>query len=121
MDTQKIEQVINLMAETGLFFAKADGQYNVQEKNFIENFLAKLGNFGDVNEVRDNIEAYLTKSLSLDQVVADTKALVSGFNDVEKAGILASLAGFIESVINSANAAAAPEQANFEAWKKALL
>lgn len=121
MDTQKIEQVINLLAETGLFFAKADGRYDAREKNFIENFLAKLGKYGDVNEVKDNIEAYMTKTLDLNRIVADTKALVAGFNDVERAGILASLAGFIESVINSDNAASAPEQANFEAWKKALL
>ena len=121
MDTRKIEQVINLMAETGLFFAKADGEYSIKEKSFIESFLTKLGNYGDVNEVKDNIEAYLSKSIALDQIIADTKALLAGFNDVEKAGILASLAGFIENGIKSDNAATAPEVANFEAWKKALL
>ena len=46
MNTKPIEKVIWLVAKTGLFFAHADGRYDVREKNFIEGFIDKLAAIG---------------------------------------------------------------------------
>jgi len=113
-------KVIGLMAETGLFFAKADGQYDNAEKDFIENFLKNLGQYGDVSEVKETVEGALGKTFTLDKIVADTQDLVKGFNDTEKAAILATIGGFIAKLIASDGVEHPAEKANFDAWKKAL-
>jgi len=121
MDTKAIGQVIDLMAETGLFFAKADGAYDVKEHKFIEGFISKLSDFGSVDEVKESIEEALNKNITLDMVVADTKALLEGFNLDEKKAITATLAAFIEQVIVSDGVKRETEAKNFEAWEKAII
>lgn len=109
------------MAKTGLFFAKADGNYDVKEKEFIEKFLTKLSKYGEVDDIKAKLEGYLDADITLDEVIADTKDLVDGFNKVEKAAILASVAGFIERVIRADGEKSEVETENFKAWKDALL
>jgi len=121
MDTQKVANVIDLMAKTGLFFAKADGSYDVKEQQFIEKFLGKLSKYGEVGDLKDKLEGYLKASLTLEEIVADTNNLVDGFNKVEKAAILASIAGFIERVIKADGVKSEVEKENYKAWKEAVL
>jgi len=120
MDTSAVSKVINLMAETGLFFAQADGKYDDREKSYIENFLNNLSAYGDVSEVKETVEGALAKKFTLDGIVADTKDLISGFNDTEKAAIVATLGGFIANLIKADGVEAKAETENFEAWKRAL-
>ena len=56
----KIVSVIKLMAQTGLFFANVDGQYDSKEKEFIENFVASIEQVGDLEP---ELKADVTGSL----------------------------------------------------------
>ena len=77
MGTETISKVIMLAAKTGLFFAKADGNYDVSEKQFIESFLDKLSAFGPIDEVKASLEALLQRNLTLEEIENDTDSLIS--------------------------------------------
>ncbi len=121
MDTKKIADVIDLMAKTGLFFAKADGQYEGGEKKFIEKFLGRLAEYGDVADLQSKLEGYLNESFTIEQIVEETNALVSDFNKVEKAAILAAISSFIQKVIKSDGEQESAEVAAYAVWKNAVL
>ena len=121
MDTKKIADVIDLMAKTGLFFAKADGQYEGGEKKFIEKFLGRLAEYGDVADLQPKLEGYLNESFTIEQIVDETNALVSDFNKVEKAAILAAISSFIQKVIKSDGEQESAEVAAYAVWKNAVL
>ena len=101
MDTKPIEKVIWLVAKTGLFFAHADGKYDTREKKFIEGFLDKLAAIGSVDEVRAEIEGSLNKNYKLEDIVSETKDLLSYFTPVEQEVIKITLCQFVTNVINA--------------------
>ncbi len=121
MDTEKIGKVIDLMAKTGLFFAKADGQYESGEAKFIEKFLGRLAQYGSVDDIKGKLEGYLEEEFTLDEIVKETNELVEGFNKVEKAAVLASIAGFIQKVISADGDKETEEVACFAAWKNQVM
>lgn len=121
MDTKKIAEVIDLMAKAGLFFANVDGQYEGGEKKFIEKYLGKLAEFGDVDDLKGKLEGYLNETFTLEQIIDETKELVKDFSKVEKAAILASIATFIQKVIKSDGDKESAEVAAYAAWKNAVL
>ena len=121
MDTKKIADVIDLMAKTGLFFAKADGQYEGGEKKFIEKFLGRLAEYGDVSDLQGKLEGYLDETFTIEQIIEDTNTLVADFNKVEKAAILASISSFIQKVIKSDGEQESAEVAAYAVWKNAVL
>ena len=121
MDTKKIADVIDLMAKTGLFFAKADGQYEGGEKKFIEKFLGRFAEYGDVSDLQPKLEGYLGETFTIEQIVEETNALVSDFNKVEKAAILAALSSFIQKVIKSDGEQESAEVAAYAVWKNSVL
>ena len=108
------------MAKTGLFFAKADGSYSAEEKNFIEAFIDQLNQVGPADEVKDALEEALNVSYSLETIVAHTKDTIDGLNEDEKTAVLATLASFIQNVIAIDGKTTGAEVEAFEAWKKAL-
>jgi len=115
-----IGKVITLAAKTGLFFAKADGHYDVREQEFIESYIAKLEAFGPVDEIRGSIEGMLNLTPTLDEVVSDTKALLDDFSGFEQALIRATLISFVKKVIACDGDKCEAEMKNFEAWKDAI-
>ena len=120
MDTKPIEKVIWLVAKTGLFFAHADGRYDVREKNFIEGFIDKLAAIGPVDDVKAELESSLQKQYKLEDIVNDTKDLLSGFNPAEQSVIKSTLSQFVTNVINADCVENKAESILFEEWKKAL-
>ena len=120
MDTKPIEKVIWLVAKTGLFFAHADGKYDVREKNFIEGFIDKLAAIGSVEDVKAELESSLQKHYKLEDIVNDTKDLLSGFNPAEQSVIKLTLSQFVTNVINADCVENKAESILFEEWKKAL-
>jgi hypothetical protein len=115
-----IGKSITLAAKTGLFFAKADGNYNVREKEFIEGYIAKLEAFGPVDEVKGSLVNLLEMNPTLDEVISETNAFLAEFNGFEREMIKATLTGFIQKVIECDGEQCAAETANFEEWKKAI-
>ena len=120
MGTEAISKVIMLAAKTGLFFAKADGNYNVADKQFIESFIDKLAAIGPVDEVKDSLEGLLQRPLTLDEIEADTDSLLNEFNGLERMLVRATLTQFVQRVIAADGQKHEKEAELFEAWQKAI-
>ena len=120
MDTAVIGKMIDLVVETGLFFAHADGKYSSEEKSFIDMFINQLSQVGSVDEIKDSIEDALNVTYSLETIVADTKEVVAGLNDNEKAAVLATMAGFIQNIIEADGKVSGPEVEAFAKWRASL-
>lgn len=120
MGTEAISKVIMLAAKTGLFFAKADGQYDVAEKQFIESFIDKLAAIGPVDEVKESLEGLLQRNITLEEIDADTDSLLAEFSGLEKMLVRATLTQFVQRVIQADGQKHEKEEALFEAWKAAI-
>lgn len=120
METKAIQKIITLVAKTGLFFANADGKYDVKERSFIDGFLNKLSQIGSVDEIKDELADCLNKTYTLESIVADTKDLLDDFNPTEQAAIKQTLALFVDQVIDADSMERPIEKQNFDAWKKAI-
>ena len=120
MGTEAISKVIMLAAKTGLFFAKADGNYNVAEKQFIESFIDKLAAIGPVDEVKNSLEGLLQRPLTLDEIEADTDSLLDEFIGLERMLVRATLTQFVQRVIAADGQKHEKEAELFEAWQKAI-
>ena len=119
-NTEAISKVIMLAAKTGLFFAKADGKYDVAEKEFIETFIDKLASVGPVDEVKASIEGLLQREITLEEIDKDTDALLAEFNGLERMLVRATLTQFVQRVIAVDGNKDKKEIEYFEAWKKAI-
>lgn len=117
----KIVNVIKLMAQTGLFFANVDGQYDSKEQEFIENFIAGIEQIGELEpELKADVTDSLNHSYELPAIIEATKDLVDGFSEQERAAILGSIQSFIERVINIDGEVHPAEAENFNQWKVAF-
>jgi len=116
-----LANTIKLMAKTGLFFANVDGEYADSEREYIENFVSGIEKVGAIeDELKAEIQDSLKHTYTLDQVVADTKAVIADFNDDEKQNILVSLNGFVDKVINADGKVQDAESKAYAEWKSAL-
>ena len=117
----KIVNVIKLMAQTGLFFANVDGQYDSKEQEFIENFITGIEQIGELEpELKADVTDSLNHSYELPAIIEATKDLVDGFSEQERAAILGSIQSFIERVINIDGEVHPAEAENFNQWKAAF-
>lgn len=122
METKSIEKVIRLLTKAGLFFAKADGAYDQREKDFIQKFTAKLAEAGgDAAEAQRMVNDYYSTSITLDEVIADTKDLLDDFDADDSAAISLMLTGFIEQVINADGVESKPERELYDKWLQAIV
>lgn len=120
MDTKPIEKVIWLVAKTGFFFAHADGKYDVREKKFINGFIEKLTAVGPVDDIKAKLESSIDKNYKLEDIVSETKDLLSHFTPVEQEAIKMTLTQFVTNLINADCVEKKAESALFEQWQKAL-
>ena len=119
---QSIELVVKLMAKTGLFFASVDGEYADSERIFIENYINQLSKVGPVDEVKDMLENALNQHFTLDEIIADTRQLLTYFAQPEdKQAIVMSMASFIEQVILADGVEHPAEKEAFLNWANALV
>ncbi|MBR1550895.1 MAG: hypothetical protein IJ632_01075 [Muribaculaceae bacterium] len=121
-DIKAVEQVIKLMAKTGLFFGCVDGSYDVSERQFIENFTAQLSAVGPIDEVQDMLAHATDVHYTLDEIVAETRQLLNGFDNVaERQMVAMALYQFIDNVVKADGVEHPAEREAFIAWNKALV
>ena len=110
-----------LMAKTGLFFANCDGDFGSREHNFINSFLNGILEVGDIEDgLQTEIKDSLNHAYTLEEIVAETKALVEDFNEDERKAILFLISQFILKVVASDSDVAEAERENFKLWKEAF-
>lgn len=120
MDTKSVEKIVSLVVKTGLFFAAADGKYDVKEKNFIASFIDKLSAIGPVDEVKGMLEDSINHQYLLSDIIDETNELLNDFNERERAAIKVMLLGFVEQVIAADGVQHKVEKQNLEAWWASL-
>ena len=76
---EKLENVVRLMAKTGLFFANCDGQYAQPEKDFIEGFIDK--NVADAT-IDSNANAHYKDICSLTGEKGKSEDKLFAFNKI---------------------------------------
>ena len=119
---QSIELVVKLMAKTGLLFASVDGDYADSERAFIENYINQLSKVGPVDEVKDMLENALNVKFTLDEIIADTRQLLTYFDRPEdKQAIVMSMYNFIQQVITADGVEHPAEKDALLQWATALV
>jgi len=118
---EKIVSVIKLMAKTGLFFANADGIYQKKEKRFIEDFVSGINQIAGIEQdVKQDVLDSLDKKFTLNEVIAETNALVKDFSAEEREAILRCIENFIKKVIDADGHVHPLEAENFRLWRQAV-
>lgn len=118
---QKLADAIRLMAKTGLFFANADGHYSDEEKKYITDFVLNMELIGDVDsELKTQVMDSVNHAYSLDEIVAETQALLSGFRQEEQKAIRQSMEAFVNAIIMADGNRCSAEQENYSKWKEAI-
>jgi len=117
---KSIGKVILLAAKTGLYFANVDGEYDVKEKEFIDNYIQKLSEIGPIDDVKEEIEALVGQTFTLDEVVADTRDLLEDFSGLEKMLIRSTLNQFAKKIIKADGEQAPVEKTAYAMWKEAI-
>ena len=103
-----------------MFFASVDGVYSTRENKFIADFIGKLAEFGPTDEIDAYLNGLLQKAYTLDEVVAETKDLVTEFNPTEKTVILYMLKNFAQNVIKADGLSHPNEEKALKDWEEAL-
>ena len=119
-NTNLIEQVIKLVARTGLFFAKADGQYSEREQAFINEYIAQLAKDGSPDEVRALLGDVEHEHITLEGLVADTRAVLEQIpvNDADMVTLM--LYAFINDVVKTDGEDCPAEKEALRQWCAAL-
>lgn len=118
--TQLMEQVIKLVARTGLFFAKADGDYSEREQAFIEAFIAQLAQDGSAEEARALVGDVADEHITLDQLVADTRQVLQQLPPNEADMVKLMLYAFITDMVAADGCNCTAEQEAMQQWRDAL-
>lgn len=110
-----------LVAKTGVFFANCDGEYDEREREFVTRYVQELKQEdGASEELAQAIEETLMRRYAYEEIAAETKEVLSGFNETEREFILKKLNEFIDKVIRADDYLHPNEVTLFERWKKDL-
>ncbi len=115
-----IEQVIKLVARTGLFFAKADGDYTEREQAFINEYVNQLARDGSPDEVRALLGDVEHEPVTLDQLIADTQALLAQLPVADGQMVSLMLYAFINDVVKADGDDCPAEKEALRQWCAAL-
>lgn len=100
----KTDDMILLLAKTGLFFANCDGEYSDREKKFISDYIQMMKNKSVLSSSNEQILLNLENhEISFDEILIDTENLLVGFNSTEQQAIVENILDFIQKVINADN------------------
>lgn len=110
-----------LVAKTGVFFANCDGEYDEREREFVTRYVQELKQEdGASEELAQAIEETLMRRCTYEEIVVETRGVLSSFNEAERKAILEKLKEFIDKVIRADDYLHPNEVALFERWKKDL-
>lgn len=114
----KIKQMQMLIAKIGVFFANSDGEYDSHEQKFIENFIKESEKENQLTDDILHIIRNMSKSNeSLENIIQETKSLLTGFNETEQITIKNTLSDFIYKVIEADGIIHPKEVEYYNSWK----
>jgi len=112
------EKMMLILAESGLFFANCDGEYDDSEQQFISDFIANLAKkYTVTTDIKTMLAATLNERYTLDTILSNTSELLSEFCLEEQKAILKVIQEFIRKVIEADGRIDTNEQMYFNQWK----
>ena len=117
---QRKQQLIKLVMELGAFFANCDGEYDVREAEFIDNYIAEVSKQGISKDELVKIKKSLCISTDLNYLVSETKRMVDVVEDDEKKPLLKTSSYFINGVIK-ADGVIHPNETKYYTERKEML
>ena len=116
-----LELVIKLVAKTGLFFAKVDGNYSEREKSFLQAYIDQLVSTGGTEqEVREMIGDFDQQVITLEEVVADTREILHRLPAAQARIVKLMLYSYISDIIEIDGEQCSDEKTAFHAWEEAI-
>lgn len=121
-DYQAIAKAVKVVAKTGLYFSCIDGNYADSERQFIENYINELSQYGGVDdEIKPLLDNPMDKHYTLDEVVADTRDLLESIDSpADRRAIAITLADFIGQVVMADGVERPAEREAFLKWADAV-
>ena len=119
-DIQVMEQVIRLVARTGLYFAKADGNYTEREQAFINAYVEQLAMEGDAEQAQALVAEATRECITLDSLVADTRSLLALLPPTHADMVKLMLYAFINDVVKADGDDCPTEKEALRQWCAAL-
>lgn len=119
---QAIELAVKVAAKTGLFFASVDGDYSQAEQQFMENYLAQLGQVGPIEDLKGMFDHVMDQPVTLPDLLADTKQLLDLLpTAVDRQAVIYAMADYAQQVITADGLEHPIEREAFNQWYNALV
>lgn len=116
-----LELIIKLVAKTGLFFAKVDGNYSDRERAFINAYIEQLmAQGGTREEVRELIGDVEERNITFEEVMADTHQLLGLLPPTDASMVKMALFAFINDIVKADGDDCLAEKEAFKKWNSAL-
>jgi len=117
-DYKAIAKAVKVVAKTGLFFSCIDGEYSDQERQFIENYIQELAQYGNIDEeVKPLLDNPLDKHYTLEEIIADTRDLLQSIDSpADRREIAVALADFISQLVKADGKERPAEREAFIQW-----
>ncbi len=121
MQTKK-DKLSVLLAETVLFFANCDGEYDDKERIFINNFINSLIlQKYIIPETKELIENIKPNELSIEKITEKTESLILELPTEEKQPFIEAMHGFIKNLIKADGKVVLEEKKYLEIWENKVL
>lgn len=114
---EKKYEMMALLAKTGLFFANCDGNYDRSEQRFISAYIETLSENEHIpNTISSMLHDTIKQTYTLETILSDTRAHLTGFNSDECHAIIRVIKDFITRLIAADGRIDSNEQRYFNEW-----
>ena len=114
-------ELIKIVAETGIFFAKCDESFDESERVYIDHYLDKLILNGSITQKqKTELLTNINSDITLSELVSKTNSLIIRTPAEERIPLLRTLSYFINGVIMADGVIHPKETKYYTEWKEML-
>lgn len=114
-------ELIKIVAETGIFFAKCDESFDESERVYIDHYLDKLILNGSITQKqKTELLTNINSDITLSELVSKTNSLIIRTPAEERIPLLKTLSYFINGVIMADGVIHPKETKYYTEWKEML-
>ena len=114
-------ELIKIVAETGIFFAKCDESFDESERVYIDHYLDKLILNGSITQKqKTELLTNINSDITLSELVSKTNSLIIRTPAEERIPLIKTLSYFINGVIMADGVIHPKETKYYTEWKEML-
>ena len=118
---QGLIELIKIVAETGLFFAKCDESFDESERVYIDHYLDKLFLNGSITQKQKmELLTKINSDITLSELVSKTNSFIIRTPAEERIPLIKTLSYFINGVIMADGVIHPNETKYYTEWKEML-